>query len=62
MGLKRVTVTFELVDEDTEAVSCTQETVWRGLDKQQVLFVEKHLLMSHFGLNKEAGEILAAAG
>ncbi len=61
MGLKRVEVKFVLIDEDTEKVQCLQETTWAGLDKGQVLFVEKHLLMSQFAMNKEAGEILAAA-
>jgi hypothetical protein len=61
MGLKRVEVRFVLVDEDTEAVQCVQKTTWAGLDKQQVLFVEKHLLLSMIGINREAGELLAAA-
>lgn len=61
MGLKRVEVRFVLVDEDTEVTQCVQKTTWAGLDKQQVLFVERHLLMSQYGMNKEAGELLAAA-
>lgn len=59
MGLKRIELKFVLIDEDTEAVQCVQKTTWAGLDKQQVLFVEKHLLMSQFAMNKEAGELLA---
>lgn len=61
MGLKRIEVKFVLIDEDTEQVQCVQETTWTGLDKQQVLFVEKHLLLSLIGINREAGELLAAA-
>lgn len=61
MGLKRIEAKFVLIDEDTEKVQCVSETTWTGLDKVQVLFVEKHLLMSQFAMNKEAGELLAAA-
>lgn len=61
MGLKRVEVRFTLIDEDTEVTQCVQKTTWAGLDKQQVLFVEKHLLLSLIGINREAGELLAAA-
>lgn len=61
MGLKRIEMRFVLIDEDTEATQCVQKTTWAGLDKQQVLFVEKHLLLSFMGINREAGELLAAA-